>query len=100
MLGFLENRKMPEAKDITGIRYGKLVAISFDHKKTHCRGTVHFWKFICDCGNTCVKQKQKVTLGETRSCGCYASEKATLDSTTHGLSRHPLWRKWQDIKNR
>lgn len=54
-------------KDISGKRFGRLVAIGFSHKdKGH-----YFWKFRCDCGKEVAIEKTSVVLGRTKSCGCY-----------------------------
>ncbi len=58
-------------KDITGERYGRLVAVSFCHyneKHQDC------WLFRCDCGTEKVLPAPNVKWGNTRSCGCLASE--------------------------
>lgn len=87
-------RRQPE--DISGNKYNRLTAIRLSHKV----GYVHYWVFKCACGNEKAIIKSKVTSGETKSCGCYQKEVATSDSTTHGLTNHPVWRLYRDIKNR
>lgn len=56
--------------DITGQRFGRLVAISFDH--TSKSGAI--WKCRCDCGNTTTAQGSSLRRGIKKSCGCYATE--------------------------
>lgn len=73
--------------DITGNRYGRLVAIKFvrigtvNNPKDHN----HHWIFRCDCGKQKIICKNRVTSGKTSSCGCYnrelASKKFTKDIT-------------------
>ncbi len=59
---------MPRYKDITGQRFGKLVAIEPTEKREGNGSVV--WKCQCDCGNvTYVSQN---TLRIQRSCGCEA----------------------------
>lgn len=68
-----------KAHDLSGKRFGKLVAISRDGSyRSH-----PMWKCVCDCGNECVKLGARLTSGKTKSCGC-------LTTATHGLSKHPL----------
>lgn len=57
--------------------------------------------YRCVCGSVKDIGIYKVNIGETRSCGCYQREVATINaSTLNGLSSHPLWSKWRDIWNR
>lgn len=57
-------------KDITGKRYGKLVAIERVYVKRETKGAM--WFFKCDCGNNKVLNSRDVLKrnGGTRSCGC------------------------------
>lgn len=63
---------MPAAKNITGQRFGRLVAIK-------CIGSnkrgKREWLFLCDCGNDKVASQNDVGRG-IESCGCYRSESA------------------------
>ena len=52
-------------KDITGQRFGKLVAIRPTEER---KGTNVVWEFKCDCGNTCKRTTTHLT--DTSSCGC------------------------------
>jgi len=77
-------RKGRPEKDILGFRYNKLIAI----KRISARRYI----FQCDCGNVKEITKYKVVFGEIKSCGCLSKK--------HGLSLHPLYGKWRDIKQR
>ena len=57
---------MPNAIDITGQRFGKLVAI----KKAASRGGHTYWLCQCDCGNQKEIQTSHLTAGITQTCGC------------------------------
>lgn len=52
-------------------------------------------KFKCECGNTFVAKVNAVKVGHRRSCGCARDGKPT-----HGLSGHPLYRKWSGMITR
>lgn len=60
--------------------------------------------FRCDCGSEKRILVYSVTSGCVLSCGCYAKElnrKLVTDrNTTHGLSHHPLYWRWNKIKDR
>lgn len=54
-------------QDLTGLRFGKLVVLSFagiGHRKQHV------WKCQCDCGGQKVVTTGLLNAGQTRSCGC------------------------------
>ena len=61
---------MPKMKDISGKRYGSLVAIEFDSVKKTPKGQYYVWKFKCDCGKDYFGDKSQVTRGRVKSCGC------------------------------
>ena len=55
-------------KDITGIRFGKLVAITPSDKKDKA-GCIK-WKCKCDCGSIVCVSSTTLINGKTMSCGC------------------------------
>lgn len=57
--------------DITGKKFGKLVAI----KSLKSKGNGQFdWLFKCECGKYKIARKSNVIRGNTRSCGCLMKE--------------------------
>lgn len=63
--------------DITGERFGRLVAVEVDHKAYDKSGnTAYYWTCDCDCGNTVVVQGSVLKSGHTKSCGCLQAEKS------------------------
>lgn len=65
------SRKGKQIKDITGQRFGKLVAV----KPTNNRlGRSVIWECQCDCGNTCYIDSHSLNKGSTQSCGCLKSK--------------------------
>jgi hypothetical protein len=85
-------------KDITGQRFGRLVAIACTDKRyRHVSGTVFaIWECQCDCGNIAFISGNSLRTGNTRSCGCLAIEKAT----THGKTRTRTYKSWQAMIQR
>ena len=59
--------------DLTGQRFGRLVAIKLLTSKGAKR---HKWLCKCDCGNECVVLGHNLVGGHTKSCGCLRKEKA------------------------
>jgi hypothetical protein len=67
-------RKRSLHRDLTGKRYGLLVATSLsDHKKNGSRA----WNCLCDCGVTKVVREDALVDGRTRSCGCWQKSSAS-----------------------
>ncbi|MGL6219188.1 MAG: hypothetical protein ACRC36_14215 [Lacrimispora sphenoides] len=58
---------MSKFKDITGMRFGRLVALGPTDKRL-CRNVV--WKCQCECGNICYVAVHCLQSGGTKSCGC------------------------------
>lgn len=54
------------AIDITGQRYGKLIALNFHETRKGKR----FWLLLCDCGNEHIASFEHLRNGHTKSCGC------------------------------
>lgn len=56
--------------DLTGQRFGKLVALEKTNQKT---GNSYKWKCLCDCGNITYVSYNSLSMGHTKSCGCIIS---------------------------
>jgi hypothetical protein len=70
-----EENKKSRYLDVTGQRFGKLVAVE---KLDKSRNNRALWKCICDCGNVC--EVSVADLGiNTLSCGCLKAEILTED---------------------
>lgn len=57
--------------DITGQRFGKLVALRPTEERKH-GGVV--WECQCDCGNIVKATKEHLRVGDAKSCGCLRNE--------------------------
>ena len=71
-----------KAKNIAGIRFGRLLAVS---PTTDRVGSNIVWYCECDCGKSALVPTGRLTKGATKSCGCLARELARKRKTTHGL---------------
>lgn len=56
--------------NIANVKFGKLTAASIAYKKECKSGTIHYWKFLCECGNEKIIRKGAVTSLKTTNCGC------------------------------
>jgi 5-methylcytosine-specific restriction endonuclease McrA len=76
---------MPAAIDITGERYGRLVAICKTHTRDYPSGQSRaVWLFKCDCGNEVQKTAFDVRRSDTKSCGCARFGRQAANRIAHG----------------
>lgn len=87
---------MPKRLDLTGERYGYLVALEWiDYVPSSSR-----WRCICDCGNTTIVRANSLRIGRTQSCGCLHKELLSERSTIHGMSQTLIYKTWLNLKTR
>lgn len=68
-------------KDITGKRYGRLIAKQrTDHKDGNC----YIWICHCDCGNTIEVSINRLEHGDIKSCGCLLHEFIDITGNIYG----------------
>lgn len=95
------------AIDLTGKVFGRLTVIKREPPGEHGHAK---WKCQCRCGNVPIKTGTDLFHGHTQSCGCLKRETSALNlptpekcrqnSTTHGMSKTPIWRIWQAMISR
>lgn len=93
--------KLGSRKDISGKRFGRLVAnnrVGFDKHRTS------MWQCTCDCGRDVVVQISRLQSGNTKSCGCQKVDSAVLNCisrTKHGHARRsvrtPEFKTWASM---
>ncbi|MCK5788623.1 MAG: HNH endonuclease [Chlamydiia bacterium] len=89
--GCVQKERASEANfiDLVGQKFGRLTVIS----RAENKGNVTYWNCICDCncGNEVkvVVQGGSLINGNTKSCGCYARERA---SEIHSGSNSYFWK--------
>lgn len=82
-------------KDITGQRFGHLVAIQVD-AEIKKRGV--YWKFKCDCGREKSILGKRVRDGSHTSCGCSEMRTGMLSKSWKGYEEIP-GKYWHQIVN-
>ena len=99
--GCLVHKPAHNALDLTGVRFGRLVAIELD---SVLRRKKSLWKCQCDCGNVRVVEISSLRSGTTQSCGCLYRESRSQINLKHGCSRPgqqtPEFKTWQRMKSR
>jgi hypothetical protein len=81
----------------SGDKYGKLTIVKEVEPYIQPSGkTKRKFNCLCECGNITNVMLSKLRNNHTRSCGCFQKEKVT----THGLAYHPLYKTWDNMKQR
>jgi hypothetical protein len=89
-----------KAHDLTGRRFGRLVACGPVEVKRYTGVTHVVWACLCDCGIEARVPAGRLRSGQ-QSCGCKKSEDAKKKATTHGLSKgNAEYKAWCHIKER
>lgn len=68
--------------DISGQRFGKLVAIKRAYYK---KNQGYLWLCKCDCGGECLVPAARLRNGNTRSCGCLKPKRTPIDKKLCGI---------------
>lgn len=89
-----KNCRTPKVDDISGKRFGRLVAIRYAGKSN---GKQTLWECKCNCGNSVIVHQQNLISGHTKSCGCYNREVSIERNTTHGDTNTRIYRIWHDM---
>lgn len=85
-----------KALDLTGKRFGSLVAI----ESTRSEKGQRIWTCKCDCGNTKDIVSYSLVRGSSKSCGCLVKEKTINRNYLHGKSKTRIHRIWSSMKQR
>jgi hypothetical protein len=81
---FLYPERPKVKRDLTGIRFGRLIVINLLGKSQ--RSGKILWACLCDCGRVTFPETCRLTNGMSRSCGCLRVEACKKNFTTHGAS--------------
>ena len=83
-------KKHKGARDVTGQRFGELVAMEIDEVETSKHGRI-YWKCKCDCGNISSRNSSQLFAGKVRSCS---------RGSGHRMSRTRQYGIWHSIIQR
>ena len=97
--------KGPRFKDLTGKRFGRLVALRASEQRESKRHHRRIqWFCRCDCGAEILKSSRHLLSGHTRSCGCLHSERTSAAAkrthTKHGMRKSSEYSAWQSMRQR
>lgn len=92
---------MGEKLQLVGKKFQRLTVLKESGRTKHNK---ILFSCLCDCGNVIEAIGSGLVSGNTGSCGCLQRERtgaaSKINSPTHGLSGHPLYTVWIDIKRR
>lgn len=86
------------AYDMTGQRFGRLVAIEATGKRNLANNRI--WLFKCDCGEMSERDGYDVRRGKFSACQKCGAGKIGLANVTHGKSGTEEFRIWTNIQTR
>lgn len=84
-------------KNLAGMVFGRLTAVSIDHLGDRNSA---FWLCRCACGREKVILGSNLTMGRTRSCGCFRDEQSAKRNTRHGGWKSKEYKAWRNIVSR
>ncbi len=76
-------KNLNKVKDLTGQRFGRLVVIGIDERRT--RKT--YWNCLCDCGNIKSVRSDSLQNGAIKSCGCLKREQDKVNLVTEQMKK-------------
>jgi hypothetical protein len=84
--------------DITGKRYGSLIAVRHSYTTARRR---EYWVFRCECGRKKEILKYNVTSGNIKNCGCKMGKHLIgVGNPVHGGRHTRLYEIWSGMKAR
>lgn len=85
----------PNFKDLTGRRFGRLVALRWAPSAGKSR-----WMCRCKCGNLVSVVSYNLVHKVARSCGCLRAELSSRRNRTHGMKNTSTYKSWQAMISR
>jgi hypothetical protein len=77
--------KLGDRRDLTGLRFGKLIVIKFVCSKRVNKHNRLFYECLCDCGNKKIIESSHFLYDNTKSCGCNLNAKGQLSKSYTGI---------------
>lgn len=99
---FISKRgKTAKLVDISGVRYGRLVAKAYVGRGSKNQ---FYWRCKCDCGEEVICASNNLFGKNTNSCGCLKIDRFKMSKIAHGhaspYNRSPEYMAWSNMKNR
>lgn len=88
--------------DLTGQKFGRLVVI--ERYGIGKKGQDAKWLCRCECGGIAISTGKNLRSGNSKSCGCYKSERISETKKTHGFTQNHkkerLYKLWVRMRAR
>lgn len=81
-------------KDLTNRKFGRLTVL----KRTKYNNSFGYWLCKCDCGKETIVYTERLTRGETKSCGCLNKELMVKRNYIHGIRNTRVYSIWNETK--
>ncbi len=93
---------MTKKADLTGIKFERLTALSYSHRKVYNGKGLNYWLCQCDCGKICFASIGSLMSGHNKSCGCLNKERLEkgLNRFTHRMTKSKEYRAWVNMRSR
>ena len=95
-------KKQSRKQDYIGRKFGRLTILeevsSYIDPKSQKK--IRMVKCQCSCGCVVETRLNALISKKTKSCGCLATERRKAFATKHNYCGHPLYRVWQNMKDR
>lgn len=83
--------------NLIGLRYGRLIVVSFYGKK----GNHYAWNCVCDCGVSKVVTGTNLKTGNTASCGCLKFDGTDIPTEEYKQAvKSPAYKSWHAMITR
>jgi len=97
MVSEVQGDNMGSRIDITGQKFGKLLAIEYAYTNKSKKAV---WKCICECGKEHYATAKDLRSGNTKSCGCSKVERAKKMKYKDGRAKERLYKVWSGLIKR
>lgn len=88
---------MSALKDLTGLRFGRLVVIRRAGTTRYGEST---WVCLCDCGSERIIAGSSLRRGYSKSCGCLRDEIVSKVQSSHRKTKTRLYNVWTHMIQR
>ena len=92
---------MSNKQNVLGMKFGMLTVLREDEPYVMPSGQSYPKVMcICDCGKEYSVRIAKLRSGETKSCGCWRSQRMSEANTTHGMRDTRVYQAWLSMRKR
>src|ERR1700716_2578462 len=76
-------------RDLTGLKFGRWTVLNFaDRRGAENR---RHWFCVCECGKSRIVDGRDLTKSQSKSCGCWRDEQASIRQMRPKNAPLPLW---------